>query len=229
MRSVYLSFLVLGLAAVALHSADVHTFTPAQKNYWAFQPVAKPTPPAVKNQQWVQNAIDAFVLQKLEAQNLQPNPRAGKLTLLRRTTIDMTGLPPTQEEIQQYLSDQSPNAWEKVVDRLLASPQYGERWARHWLDVARYADSNGFRGDETRPHVWRYRDYVIKAFNDDKPYDRFVREQIAGDELYPGDPDALVAMGFNRHWIEESNAAAMVLRRQETLNDMTTVTGVAFL
>ena len=120
MRSVYLSFLVLGLAAVALHSADVHTFTPAQKNYWAFQPVAKPTPPAVKNQQWVQNPIDAFVLQKLEAQNLQPNPRAGKLTLLRRTTIDMTGLPPTQEEIQQYLSDQSPNAWEKVVDRLLA-------------------------------------------------------------------------------------------------------------
>jgi len=229
MRSVYLSFLVLGLATVALRSADVHTFTPAQKNYWAFQPIAKPTPPAVKNQQWVQNPIDAFVLQKLEAQNLQPNPRAGKLTLLRRTTIDMTGLPPTQEEIQQYLSDRSSNAWEKVVDRLLASPQYGERWARHWLDVARYADSNGFRGDETRPHVWRYRDYVIKAFNDDKPYDRFVREQIAGDELYPGDPDALVAMGFNRHWIEESNAAAMVLRRQETLNDMTTVTGVAFL
>ena len=99
----------------------------------------------------------------------------------------MTGLPPTQEEIQQFLSDKSPNAWEKVVDRLLASPAYGERWGRHWLDVARYADSNGFKADETRPNIWRYRDYVIKAFNDDKPYDRFVKEQIAGDELYPGD------------------------------------------
>ena len=98
----------------------------------------------------------------------------------------MTGLPPTQEEIQQFLSDKSPNAWEKVVDRLLASPAYGERWGRHWLDVARYADSNGFKADETRPNIWRYRDYVIKAFNDDKPYDRFVKEQIAGDELYPG-------------------------------------------
>jgi hypothetical protein len=115
------------------------------------------------------------------------------------------------------------------VDRLLASPAYGERWARHWLDVARYADSNGFKADETRPNIWRYRDYVIDAFNTDKPYDRFIREQIAGDELYPGDPDALVAMGFNRHWIDETNAAALFTRRQETLDDMTTATGEAFL
>ena len=115
------------------------------------------------------------------------------------------------------------------MDRLLASPAYGERWARHWLDVARYADSNGFKADETRPNIWRYRDYVINAFNDDKPYDRFVKEQIAGDELYPGDPEALVAMGFNRHWIDETNAAALYTRRQETLDDMTTVTGETFL
>jgi len=115
------------------------------------------------------------------------------------------------------------------VDRLLASPQYGERWARHWLDVARYADSDGFKADATRPNVWRYRDYVINAFNNDKPYDRFVREQIAGDELYPGDPEALVAMGFNRHWIDETNAAGLLTRRQETLDDITNVTGATFL
>ena len=108
------------------------------------------------------------------------------------------------------LNDKSANAWAKVVDRLLASPAYGERWARHWLDVARYADSNGFKADETRPQYWRYRDYVINAFNGDKPYDRFVKEQVAGDELYPGDPDALAAMGFNRNWIDETNAAALV-------------------
>ncbi len=141
----------------------------------------------------------------------------------------MTGLPPAQDEIQAFLADTTPNAWEKVVDRLLASPAYGERWARHWLDVVRYADSNGFKADETRPNMWRYRDYVIAAFNSDKPYDRFVREQIAGDELYPGDPDALIAMGYNRNWIDETNAAALITRRQETLDDMTSITGAAFL
>ena len=206
-----------------------HVFTPAQKSYWAFQPVKKSPVPAVKDKAWVKTPIDAFILAKLEEKKLQPNPRADKLTLLRRVTIDMTGVPPTQEEIQQFLSDKSPNAWEKVVDRLLASPAYGERWGRHWLDVARYADSNGFKADETRPNVWRYRDYVINAFNQDKPYDRFVKEQIAGDELYPGNQEALIAMGFNRHWIDETNAPDLFERRHQTLDDMTTVTGVAFL
>jgi hypothetical protein len=223
---------VLGLALSAplLFPAEApHVFTPAQKSYWALQPVKKSPVPAVKNKDWVKTPIDAFILAKLEEKNLQPNPRADKLTLLRRVTIDMTGLPPTQEEIQQFVSDKSPNAWEKVVDRLLASPAYGERWGRHWLDVARYADSNGFKADETRPNVWRYRDYVIKAFNDDKPYDRFVKEQIAGDELYPGNTEALTAMGFNRHWIDETNAPDLFERRHQTLDDMTTVTGVAFL
>jgi hypothetical protein len=217
------------LSAIALFSAETHTFTPAQKKYWAFQPVTKPAVPAVKNRQWVKTPIDAFILAKLEEKNIRPNPPADRLALLRRATIDLTGLQPTPDEIQQFLNDQSPNAWEKVVDRLLASPAYGERWARHWLDVARYADSNGFKADETRPNIWRYRDYVIQALNNDKPYDRFVKEQIAGDELYPGDPEALVAMGFNRHWIDETNAAALYPRRQETLDDMTTATGVAFL
>jgi hypothetical protein len=221
---------LLGVSlALALYAAETHVFTPAQKSFWSLQPVTNPAVPAVKNRQWVKTPVDAFVLAKLEAANIQPNPRADKLTLLRRATIDMTGLPPTQEEIQQFLADNSTGAWEKVVDRLLASPAYGERWARHWLDVARYADSNGFKADETRPNIWRYRDYVIQAFNSDKPYDRFVREQIAGDELYPGDPDALVAMGFNRHWTDETNAAALYPRRQETLDDITNATGAAFM
>jgi len=219
----------LCLSALALFPAETKTFTPAQRKFWAFQPVARPVAPAVKNKQWVKTPIDAFILAKLEEKNLQPNAKADKLTLLRRATIDITGLQPTPDEIAQFLNDQSPDAWEKVVDRLLASPAYGERWGRHWLDVARYADSNGFKADETRPNIWRYRDYVIHAFNSDKPYDEFVREQVAGDELKPGDPEALVAMGFNRHWIDETNAAALLVRRQETLDEMTTVTGVAFL
>jgi hypothetical protein len=219
----------LSLTAGIVYTAETDAFTPSQRSFWAFQQVKKAPVPAVKDKQWVKTPIDSFVLAKLEEAGLKPNPPADRLTLLRRATIDMTGLPPTQEEIQQFLSDKSPNAWEKVVDRLLAAPAYGERWARHWLDVARYADSNGFKADETRPNIWRYRDYVIDAFNTDKPYDRFIKEQIAGDELYPGDPDALVAMGFNRHWIDETNAAALFTRRQETLDDMTTATGEAFL
>jgi Protein of unknown function (DUF1549)/Protein of unknown function (DUF1553) len=221
---------MFAVAAGLLFAGDApHVFTSAQKSYWAFQPVKKSPVPAVKNKAWVKTPLDAFILAKLEENNLQPNPRADKLTLLRRATIDMTGLPPTPEEIQAFLTDRSPDAWEKVVDRLLASPAYGERWGRHWLDVARYADSNGFKADETRPNVWRYRDYVIQAFNDDKPYDRFVKEQIAGDELYPGNQEALIAMGFNRHWIDETNAPDLFERRHQTLDDMTTVTGVAFL
>src|SRR5205085_6279903 len=129
-----------------------------------------------------------------------------KVALLRRVSFDLIGLPPSPEEVQAFVKDTSATAYEKVVDRLLASPRYGERWARHWLDLARYAESDGFKADDTRPNVWRYRDYVIKAFNADKPYDRFIKEQIAGDELWPNDPDALVATGFNRHYQDEYNA-----------------------
>ena len=228
MRPVSL-IIALGAVTLAVYSAETPKFTDAQKSFWSLQPVAKRSAPAVRNQKWVNTPIDAFILAKLQEQNLQPNPPADKLTLLRRVTIDVTGLPPTQEEIQQFLGDNSPNAYEKVVDRLLASPAYGERWGRHWLDVVRYADSNGFKADETRPNIWRYRDYVIQSFNEDKPYDRFVKEQIAGDELYPGDPDALVAMGYNRNWTDETNAAGLITRRQETLDDMTAITGQAFL
>src|SRR6185295_9142543 len=204
-------------------------FTPQQRRWWAFQKVVKPTVPEPKNRAWVQNDIDRFVGAKLEQKGLTPAPAADRVTLSRRATLDLTGLIPTPEEVQEFVSDTSSGAFAKVVDRLLASPRYGEHWARHWLDLARYADSEGFKSDETRPNIWRYRDYVIDAFNQDKPYDRFIKEQIAGDELYPGDPAARVATGFNRHFPDESNARKLLERRQEILNDITDTVGATFL
>mgnify|MGYP002623989559 FL=1 len=156
------------------------------RKHWAFAPIQTPAPPAVKNASWVSDPMDRFILAKLEAAGLSPAPMADKRTLLRRATFDLTGLPPTREEIAAFLADNSPQAFAKVVDRLLASPRYGERWGRHWLDLARYADSNGSDENKAYANAWRYRDYVINAFNSDKPYDRFLQEQIAGDLL----PDA---------------------------------------
>ena len=215
------------IAAAAV--APEKKFTEQQRRYWAFQKLTMPALPAVKDRRWARNPIDAFVIAKLEEKNLQPNPPADKITLLRRATLDLIGLPPTPEEVQALLADNSSDAFAKVVERLLGSPQYGERWGRHWLDLARYADTNGFKADETRPNVWRYRDYVIRAFNEDKPYDRFMREQIAGDELYPADKNAWVAVAFNRHFTEETNQPVIELRRQETLTDITNTVGSVFL
>ncbi len=202
-------------------------FTERQKKYWAFQPVAKATVPAGAKPQ--RNPVDAFLHAKLAEKRMQPNPPADRVTLLRRASLDLTGLPPTPEEVQEFVSDRSATPFEKVVDRLLASPHYGERWGRHWLDLARYADSNGFKSDEPRPNIWRYRDYVIDAFNSDKPYDQFIREQIAGDELYPHDKNARIAVAFNRHFTEETNQPVIELRRQEILNDITDTVGSVFL
>jgi hypothetical protein len=212
-------------SAVAAQAAPAQQFTEQQRRFWAFQPVSKPAVPRVK----AHNPIDAFILAKLEASKLKPNPPADRITLIRRAYLDLIGLPPSPEEVESFIADKSPTAFEKVVDKLLASPQYGERWGRHWLDLARYADSAGFKGDETRPNVWRYRDYVIQSFNEDKPYDRFVKEQIAGDELYPDNPAAKIATGFNRLWPDESNLANPILMRQEILNDITDVVGSAFM
>ena len=217
------------IGTVALAAGLQKEFTPQQRKWWAFQKVVKPAVPATRNPQWIHNDIDAFVLAKLEEKGLHPAPPADKVTLIRRATLDLTGLLPTPEEVQAFLSDSSPDAFAKVVDRLLASPRYGERWARHWLDLARYSDSEGFKSDETRPNIWRYRDYVIDSFNQDKPYDRFVKEQIAGDELYPNDPSALIATGFNRHFPDESNARNLMQRRQEILNDITDTVSATFL
>ena len=187
-------------AAAVVQPAPKKDFSDEQKAFWAFQKVHDPELPKVKDARWVRTPIDRFILARLEAKGLKPAPAADKLTLIRRVTFDVTGLPPTEKEIQAFVADQSPQAFEKVVDRLLASPRYGERWGRHWLDVARYADSTGNDEDHRYPYAWRYRDYVIQAFNNDMPYDQFVREQVAGD-LLPS-PDGkfnargVVATGF---------------------------------
>ncbi len=204
-------------------------FTEQERQFWSLQRVKALPPPAVRNRAWVRTPIDAFVLDRLEAKGIRPAPPADRITLLRRAYLDLIGLPPTPEEVAAFLADQSRDAFAKVVDRLLAMPQYGERWARHWLDLARYAESEGFKADETRPNVWRYRDYVINAFNSDKPYDRFVREQLAGDELWPRDPEARIATAFNRHYPDESNARNLLQRRQEILDDVTDTVGAVFL
>ena len=151
--------------------------------WWSFKKPVRPAVPAVKNSSWVRTPIDAFVLAELEKKGLKPAPPADKRTLLRRAYFDLLGLPPTPEEVRQFIVDTSPDAFAKVVEKLLASPHYGERWGRHWLDVVRYADSSGYETDFYYKDAWRYRDYVIKSFNEDKAYDRFVQEQIAGDEL----------------------------------------------
>jgi uncharacterized protein DUF1553/uncharacterized protein DUF1549/cytochrome c len=153
------------------------------KQFWSFQPVKDHQPPRVKNEAWLKTPIDRFILAKLEEKDLKPAPNADRRMLIRRATFDLTGLPPTPREMDDFLSDQSPNAFEKVVDRLLASPAYGERWGRHWLDLARYADTAGCNSDFPTPQAYKYRNYVIKAFNEDKPYDQFIRDQIAGDLL----------------------------------------------
>ena len=176
-------------------------FTEDQRNFWAFQPVDDPAPPEVRRESWIQSPIDRFVLARIEQEGLAPASPADRPTLLRRATFDLTGLPPMEEEIARFVADDSPDAFDRVVTRLLGSPRYGERWGRHWLDVARYADSTGNDEDHRYPHAWRYRDYVIAAFNEDTPYDRFVREQIAGDLLPSGGPDGvnrrgIVATGF---------------------------------
>jgi len=162
--------------------------------WWAIQPLIRPAVPDSIG--WGRNPIDGFVLEGMRAKGLSPSSEADRRTLIRRLTLDLHGLPPTPDEVSVFLADTSSDAYEKVVDRLLASPRYGERWGRHWLDVAHYGDTHGYDKDKPRRNAWRYRDYVIKSLNDDKPYARFVREQIAGDVLYPGDTDALIATGF---------------------------------
>jgi hypothetical protein len=160
------------------------------------RPLEKPALPTPVNKSWSRTPIDQFILAGLEQKGMKPSPAADKRTLLRRVTFDLTGLPPTEQQLTAFLNDKSSRAFEKVVDRLLASPRYGERWARHWLDLVHYADSHGHSQDRPRTNAWPYRDYVIRSFNSDKPYARFVEEQLAGDALYPDDPEGIVALGF---------------------------------
>ncbi|MDZ4287718.1 MAG: DUF1549 domain-containing protein [Prosthecobacter sp.] len=175
--------------------ADREAATDQRLRHWSFQPVTQPAVPSV-NGGLIRNPIDAFILAKLKDKNLSPSPEADRRTLIRRLSFDLLGLPPTPKEVEAFLKDSGPLAYEKLVDRLLDSPHYGERWARHWLDIAHYADTHGFERDQLRPNAWRYRDYVIDALNADKPYDHFIREQIAGDVLKPESKEAVIATGF---------------------------------
>ncbi len=177
----------------------------------------------------MRNPIDAFILARLEERGLPHSPPADRATVLRRLRFDLTGLPPTPDELDAFLGDHSPLAYEALVDRLLASPQYGERWGQHWLDLARFAETDGFEFDQVRPDAWRYRDWVVRALNSDLPYDDFVRFQLAGDEVRPGDPAAFSATGFSRCYPDMVDLNDQKLRRQNALNDITETTGLVFL
>jgi hypothetical protein len=197
--------------------------------HWAFAPPTRHVVPRVNESSWVCNPIDAFILARLEERGLRPGALADRATLLRRLSFDMTGLPPTPDELDAFLADRSPLAYERLVDRLLANPHHGERWGQHWLDLARFAETDGFEFDQARPDAWRYRDWVVQALNRDLPYDAFVRLQLAGDEVQPGDPAAFIATGFSRCYPDMVDLNDQGLRRQNALNDITETTGLVFL
>ncbi|MCC6538849.1 MAG: DUF1549 domain-containing protein [Bryobacterales bacterium] len=230
LHAVALAALAVAAAAAATMGDKDDAWVAPRKNWWSFRQPVRPAVPALRSP-WVKTPVDAFVLKALQAKALTPAPRLSKEQLLRRVTLDLTGLPPTAEDRARFLADTSPKAYENLVDRLMASPEYGERWATKWLDVARYADTNGYETDAERTHGWRYRDYVVAAFNNDKPYDRFVQEQVAGDELFPGNQEALIATGFHRagpiHLV--SGNVDKEESRQEVLTEMTNGMSAAFL
>ncbi|MDR3463003.1 MAG: DUF1549 and DUF1553 domain-containing protein [Beijerinckiaceae bacterium] len=201
----------------------------AGPQHWSYIPVVAPAVPDVQQKDWVRQPLDAFVLAKIEAKGLKPAPDADRATFIRRATLDVWGLLPSPEEVAAFVEDQSPNAYEKLADRLLASPHYGERQARRWLDLARYADSAGFQGDQTRPNYYRYRDYVIYSFNQDKPFSRFIQEQLAGDELFPNNQEALTATGFLTGYPDNPNSRDLVDRKFQITTDMTDTVGAVFL
>ncbi|HEX5082472.1 MAG TPA: PSD1 and planctomycete cytochrome C domain-containing protein [Blastocatellia bacterium] len=210
-----------------------YSITEKDRQFWSFIKPTRPALPKVKNRRWARNEIDLFVLNRLERNGLRPNRAASPRELLRRVYFDLTGLPPSPEETAEFLKNYSGGAeaaYAKVVDRLLASPHYGERWGRHWLDLARYADSGGYEFDYDRPHAWRYRDYVIKSFNEDKPYNRFIIEQLAGDQIdgAEANPEALIPTGFVRNGPTVDNADNEETRMDE-LDDMVTTTSSVFL
>ncbi len=198
--------------------------TEEDRSWWAYKPLAKVPVPGVKNSKWVKNPIDAFILSRIEKEGLEPAPPASKGTLIRRAYYNLIGLPPTPEEVRAFEADKSPGAWEAVIDRLLESRHYGEKWGRHWLDLVRFAETHGYERDNNKPNAWRYRDYVIKSFNEDKPYDRFVIEQIAGDELEDADADSISATGFYRLGIWNDEQADRLLAKYDVLDGVLSTT-----
>ncbi len=211
------------------------TDTRAGYDWWALQPVVRPERPKVNDAAWINNAVDAFILAELENRGLSTSPPADRRTLIRRLTFDLLGLPPAPEAVADFLSDTSSNAYTKRVDRMLASPRYGERWARHWLDVARFGESQGFERDKLRPQAWRFRDWVIDAFNRNLPYDEFARLQLAGDVLRPNDPSAVTATGFlvagpyDEVGQNQQSEAMKAVVRQDELEDIVGTVGQTFL
>jgi hypothetical protein len=201
----------------------------AWPEHWAFVPPRRPAMPVVKDAAWIRSPIDRFILARMEKDGLRPAPEADRATLLRRLSLDLTGLPPAPEKAEAFSADPRPDAYERLVERLLASPAYGERWGRHWLDVARYADSEGYEFNFLRPDAWRYRDYVVGSFNADKPFDSFVREQLAGDELLPVTDEHLIATGFLAAARFSSNEEDKAMQRNDLLVDITNATGSAYL
>ena len=216
-------------AAVSTPAKKEFQITDKDRAHWSFQALKKPAVPAVRQKEWAANPIDAFILAKLEANGFAPNPPATKRVLIRRAYYDLAGLPPSPLEVETFLADTSPRAWEQLIDRLLESPRYGEKWGRHWLDLVRFAESNSYERDGDKPHTWRYRDYIIRAFNADKPYDRFLREQLAGDEFANPDADAIIATGFYRLGIWDDEPADRDLARYDGLDDIVATTGQVFL
>jgi hypothetical protein len=214
---------------------SVTTDRRAGYDWWSLQPVRRVAPPPVRRSDWPRNDVDRFVLARLEARGLSPAPEADRRTLIRRLAFDLVGLPPEPEDVERFVADPAPDAYEKLVDRLLASPHHGERWARHWLDVVRFGESQGFEYNRIRDNAWRYRDWVVDAFNRDLPYDEFVRQQVAGDVLYPKDLDALIATGYLvcGTWDQpghlEGSESMRKQVRQDALEEMVATLGQSFL
>jgi mono/diheme cytochrome c family protein/GNAT superfamily N-acetyltransferase len=211
------------------HTNPATLVTDETKNYWAFRPVANPAVPQVTNSAWTANPIDNFILQGLEQAKLSPTSSADKQQLIRRAYYDLTGLPPSIDDVEAFVNDKSDRAFEKVIDRLLESPQYGERWGRHWLDLVRYAESNSYERDDSKPFAWRYRDYVIDSFNADKPYTQFIKEQLAGDEFDPRTPDSIVATGYYRLGIWDDEPVSQKQALYDDLDDILLTTSQVFL
>ena len=208
---------------------DVQLESKTALDYWAYRPLKRPQVPSVQATDWVSNPIDAFILARLEAHGLTPAAPASKLTLIRRIYYDLTGLPPSPEAVEAFLNDTSADAYEKRIDKLLKSPRYGEKWGRHWLDLVRYAETNGYENDSDKPYVWRYRDYVINAFNKDKPYDQFIKEQLAGDELHTVTTEAVIATGYHKLGVWDDGPADRKLARYDYLDDIVSTTGQVML
>jgi Protein of unknown function (DUF1553)/Protein of unknown function (DUF1549) len=226
MRSLRLVSVLAIVLGFAIYQAAAEELK--QSPHWSFQPVVRPVAPAVKSAGWPRNAIDDFILARLESSGLTPSPQADRHTLIRRLKFDLLGLPPTPEEVAAFVRDPDPLAYEKLIDRYLASPHYGERWARHWLDVVRFAESDGFETNQPRANAWPYRDYVIRSLNEDKPYDRFILEQFAGDQLGANEATGFLVGGAVDK-VKSPDPVLTLQQRADELHDMVSTTGSTFL